>query len=129
MGKGFALLSLVIDFELICNNNSGYGKLVFAIQIFYDKLLSHMKILKIVLVAIFLLSAMPIGGFCDYAHSQDATHHCTLECHALCCQAALPNNAFSFNLPVQATFLSIHENTSLEDPVLSTSKRPPIVLS
>ena len=88
-----------------------------------------MKILKIMLAAIFLLSVVPLSDFCDDAHSQDMTHQCTLACHAPCCQSTLLNNKFNFNLPSQAALLSIHENTSREDPFLCTPKRPPVVLS
>ncbi len=88
-----------------------------------------MKVLKIILVVILLLTAIPLNGFCDDVHSHDVTHHCDLVCHAPCCQSTLPNNTFGSNLLSESTFFLSRESRSHEDPFLSTSKRPPIVLS
>jgi hypothetical protein len=88
-----------------------------------------MKILKIILVAIFVLFVIPLNVFCENGHSDDVTHHCVLVCHHSCCQTITLNNNSQLNLPSQTTFLVILESSNHENPFLSTSKRPPIDLS
>lgn len=86
-----------------------------------------MKILGIILLAVFLLSIIPLNGFCDDPHQENVTHDCTAVCHAPCCQSVLPSSAIGFSLPAQSSFLCLAESLSPEDPFLSTSVRPPIV--
>lgn len=86
-----------------------------------------MKIIKLVLAAILLLSAVPIGGFCNDAHSQDATHQCALICHAPCCKSTLVDKTISINLPSQTDSLCFFESRVHKDPDLSIFERPPTV--
>lgn len=90
---------------------------------------TSMRILRIILIAIFLFLAVPLNGFCNDGHSQDVTHQCALVCHTSCCQSVLPNNLFSFNPPSKSTFRLASQSCFHENPFLTTSKRPPIVLS
>ena len=85
-----------------------------------------MKLVKILFIALFLLSAMPVNGFCDNCDAQNVTQHCTLACH--CFPTTLPDKTLSFNSPSESTFLLHPTSHTHEDPFLTTSKRPPIVL-
>lgn len=85
-----------------------------------------MKILKVILIALFLFSIVPINGYCDDAHTKEMTDQCTMDCHIACCNVMLPSNRVSFTPLFQSAFSSILQIRSYENPILSVTVRPPI---
>jgi len=89
-----------------------------------------MKLIKILILAVFLLSAFPLGAFCSDAH-EDANEghgHCVLMCHSVCFHAIAPDQKV-VSIPaifaVSLVFSAI--DVSYQNPSLDTLKRPPVV--
>ena len=90
---------------------------------------NSMKILKIILIAIFLFSAIPFGGFCDDSDSGDIVDHCSLACQSICCFDPTLPGKISFNIPLLSSFLFSSEENFPQDVVVLVPLRPPIALS
>lgn len=89
-----------------------------------------MKLLKVIIIALFLLSVFPLEAFCSDEHQDtQATHgHCVLMCHSVCAHATAPDQE-SVSIPavlVASSVLSAY-NFSYQNPSLDTFKRPPVV--
>lgn len=83
-----------------------------------------MKILKIILAAIFILSAVPYEGHCDDSHSDDTVQHCKVVCHAPCCSSILPDKIHC-EAPVLISMFMPYESQAHQDPLILGSFRPP----
>jgi hypothetical protein len=91
-----------------------------------------MKFLKVIILAIFLVSVFPLGAFCSDEHQDtQTTHgHCVLMCHSVCVHATAPDQkSVSIPaIPVASSVLSAY-NFPYQNPSLDSFKRPPIINS
>ena len=88
-----------------------------------------MRILKIILIAIFLFSAISLSGFCDDSHCSNAAHHqCAMTCQSSCCQLILPDKII-YSIPLLASFLVPSEDLLQQEVIIFAPFRPPIALS
>lgn len=89
-----------------------------------------MKFLKVIILALFLVSIFPLGAFCSDEHPDtQATHgHCVLMCHSVCAHATIMEQKAVFipAIPSTASLIS-SVNLSYQNPSLDTLKRPPVV--
>ncbi len=96
------------------------------------RLYKIMKILKVIILAVFLLSIFPLGAFCNDSHQETkAEHgHCVLMCHSVCAHAIAPDQK-SVAIPATPAVSSVSSpyDFSYLNPSLDSFKRPPIVNS
>jgi len=83
-----------------------------------------MKLLKIFIVALMLLSFLPLDGLCKDHPESDDHHHCVVVCSASCHAAIVPRFHVSAYPTIISSFSSLY-TCSYQDPILDTFKRPP----
>jgi len=88
-----------------------------------------MKLIRIVLAAIFLVFAIPLEAFCQDEHCAEAASACTICCyHPASLDAVIaPTHVFYASLDVVETFSSY--DLTYENPTISRLIKPPIVVS
>lgn len=87
---------------------------------------TSMKFIKILILILFLFAFLPLDGFCAEHSDNSSHHHCIIVCHAGCHSAILPVSQ-SVVHSVVASFFVMCDIFPYQDPVLDTSKRPPVV--
>ncbi len=88
-----------------------------------------MKLLKIIILAVFLVSLVPLGAFCHDTHTDVmAGHdHCVTMCNSVCSHATVPDQKIVWTSPAPVVSLMLALiDSSYQDPSLDTLKRPPV---
>lgn len=88
-----------------------------------------MKLLKVIILATFLVSIMPLAAFCHDTHQDTmAGHgHCVMMCSSVCFHATIPDQKIvSISAtPVVSVMLAVIDS-AYQNPSLDTLKRPPV---
>jgi hypothetical protein len=89
-----------------------------------------MKFLKVIILALFMVSVFPLGAFCSDEHQDTSVNHghCVLMCHTVCSHATAPDQKI-VSIPINSAVSSVsfHYDFSYQNPFLDTFKRPPVV--
>ncbi len=89
-----------------------------------------MRLLKVIILVVFVLSLFPLGAFCSDSHQQTKSEHehCVLMCHSVCAQATAVDRK-SVVLPAMSVMSCevLAYNFSYQNPSLDIFKRPPVV--
>ncbi len=89
-----------------------------------------MKFLKVIILALFLVSVFPLGAFCSDEHQDTSVNHghCVLMCHTVCAHATAPDQKV-VAIPATSAVSSVLSpyDFSYQNPSLDTFKRPPVV--
>lgn len=85
-----------------------------------------MKLLRIFLFCMLLISTVPFDGFC-FDEGIDHDEQCASACHIICCQSGILLMDTSAQLPTELAFLMVSfSNRSHQSPHIAVERRPPI---
>ncbi len=88
-----------------------------------------MKLLKILLVAMLLVSVVPFDGFC-FEEGMDHAEQCATACHVVCCQSVIiPSDTSNQMMSDFSSYNVLSINHTHQSPHIAVEHRPPIVLS
>jgi hypothetical protein len=88
-----------------------------------------MRLIQAILVALFLVSVIPLEAFCHDEHCKEASTACSIDCHhAVSHNVVIPaQQSAVFVTGGAESFLSYQ--LTYKNPTLLSLKKPPIVLS
>ena len=116
--------NLIKVISMLNEKQGGKNRVVFTN--FYDRL-KFMKVLKIIILLVTVISFLPLDGFCADDHNVNTqAHHCVISCHT-CHQAVAPDTKTEFPNLTHSTSVSFNYSFHYQSPILDQAHRPPKV--